>query len=633
MPKKHTRKQRLQPCADFYKRVNARWTRRTTLPPTETRITQAYFVRKAVDRELAAVIHAEEHEGGPVADLLSSWDIAAAEPVAPQGLTPLLQLMLAIRTPSDIAERIGWLCRHGISGPLSIYIQGDPRDHSRCRVFIEEGSPRIGIPEYWYGDRFASHRRAYKEYVGRLADILGLPALTQGLRAEHEFTNILTPAIPESKEPRINVRTWSELQREFPRIDWAIMLRTYGFTEEQMREHTYYVPYSAFMHHLQRRIHSWSPELWGNWFALLVAQYIAGTVPHSSLRSAWYGYARRYLQGMESDVTPAYLRNAIALNLMPNRIGKRWVREHCDPATKRAVTAMCERIREAAIAIIKESWMSPSTRTAAVRKLRKLDIQVCWPPLEKWKGLEPSLSPSDFVGNLLEISAVGTDFSIKKRRTCRDTYAQSWSSPVFEVNAFYFPADNKFLLPAAILRPPYYDPSKSLVSNYATIGATIGHELCHAFDADGRRYDENGDKRNWWTPHDEAEYKKRAAAVVNLYESAPYRGMGVNGRLTLVENIADIGGLEFALAGLRATLGRELTKAEKREFFTAFAIGWRSKDRLKRAAELLAVDSHSPPPLRVSHAVRQFNEWYEAFDITENCAGYIPPAERIRFFA
>ena len=108
--------------------------------------------------------------------------------------------------------------------------------------------------------------------------------------------------------------------------------------------------------------------------------------------------------------------------------------------------------------------------------------------------------------------------------------------------------------------------------------------------------------------------------------------MEVDGRLTLVENIADLGGLEFALAGLRRALGRPATKAEHREFFTSFAISWRSKDRQKRAAELLATDPHAPPRIRVNHAVRQFEEWYAAFDVEPTAEGFIPPARRIHFF-
>jgi predicted metalloendopeptidase len=232
------------------------------------------------------------------------------------------------------------------------------------------------------------------------------------------------------------------------------------------------------------------------------------------------------------------------------------------------------------------------------------------------------------------ISKASTDMNQELLKTgdCRHPTGDAWGKPVFEVNAYYYPDENRFLLPAAILRPPFYDPSKPLTWNYGAIGATIGHELCHAFDSDGRVYDENGDKRDWWTERDDREYKQRAKAVIRLYETRDYRGHPVDGTLTLVENIADIGGLEFALEGLKAALGHPLKKEELREFFTSFAVSWRAKDRLKRAVELLVTDPHSPPMLRVNHVVRQFDEWYEAFDVAPESEGWIAPADRIHFF-
>ena len=630
---RHTRKHKRSQCGDFYTRVNGRWRDRAVIPPTETRITQAYYIRREIDRELADVIGKAERSPGPIQDLLASWDAAVKEPI-PSGLTSVLMTMLESRTTSDVSARIGWMCRHGIGSPLSVYVQGDPRDYSRCRVVIEEGSPYIGIPEYWLWNEYAGHRRAYKHYVRELARILALPALTQGLPAEHEFADMYPPAVPESQQPPINMRTWSELQSEFSVMDWPTLMRSYGFSDEQMQNYRYNVTTPAFVHHLQRRLKSWTPERWAGWLALLVVQWAAGMCPHGPLRTAWFNYTRRFLQGMKSDFSPAFLRTAIVSTLMPNRVGKLWVHDYCSPTLKRSLTAMAERIRTAAITAMKNnSWMSASTKTAAATKLRRLDIQVCWP--DKWTSLDPTLSPDNLIENLMSIGSTATDASIEyaQKHDCRDTHMEAWPRPVYEVNAFYYPNDNKFLLPAAILRPPFYDTSKSLVWNYAAIGSTIGHELCHAFDAEGRRYDENGDRRNWWTPKDEREYKSRAERVVSLYESVPYRGLSVNGRLTLVENIADLGGLEFSMAGLRSALGRELTKDEKKEFFTAYAISWRAKDRLKRAAELLITDPHAPPALRVSHAVRQFDEWYEAFDIKETCEEYIPPAKRIHFFA
>jgi neprilysin/putative endopeptidase len=639
MPRATRRKQRsagnCETAADFYGQFNDRWLRETRMPPTETRITQAYAIRTRVNREVDAIVRSEgARKGSPVADFMAAWRAAEAHPILP-GLSPLLQTMLATEGSADIAARIGWLNRHGISAPIALYVQGDPRNHDRCRVFIEEGQPNIGIPEYWGWTTYRSHRKAYATYVRRLAAAVGLPALLKGYGAEREFAHVYPSAL--ERRARLDMLTWSELCTRYPHIDWAAMMDAWGLSAADRERVTYNITSHPFLHHLQARIQRWPAARWGAWFALLVTQWIAGCSPHGPLRAAWFAFSRAYLQGMTEDDDAAELRMAIVRAMMPNTIGKLWVRECCSPTLQRSVGAMVERVRAAAIATIgRTSWMAPSTRAAAQRKLRAMTIEVGWPDRKAWRTLELTCAfqPDNLLGNLLALGAAGTDHNLGLLRTgCRSPTGANWGRPVYEVNAFYYPDENRFLLPAAILRPPFYDPSKSLAWNYGGIGATIGHELCHAFDSDGRSYDEHGDKRDWWTDNDDREYRSRAAAVVRLYESRLYRGMKVDGSLTLVENIADLGGLEFALAGLRSALGRAATKAELQEFFESYAISWRSKDRRKRAAELLATDFHAPPELRVNHAVRQMDEWYAAYDIPEDCPDYIPPAKRIHFFA
>lgn len=627
------------PCSlanDFYGVYNGSWRREVVLPPTETRVTQAYFIREDVNREVDAIIRREAAApgGGPISDFMAAWRAAEAEKI-PHGLSPLLQLMLAIEGPRDVSARIGWMNRYGISGPLALYVQGDPRDHRRCRVFIEEGQPRIGIPEYWEWPEYVGHRKAYAVYVKRLASTLGLPQLLQGFGAEREFAHVYPSAL--ERRQRIDMLTWQELTTQYPRIDWAAMFDAWGLAAAD-REHLYFnVTSHPYLHHLQARLTGWRPERWAGWFALIVAQWIAGCSPHGPLRSAWFAYTRAHLQGMTADDDAAALRMAIIRAMFPNTIGKLWVRESCTPALKRSVGAMVERVRAAAIRTVgRTSWMAESTRAGAQRKLRAMDIEIGWPDTTKWKTLETacSLTRTDAIANIMAIAAVSTDQNIGLiKGGCRSPLGDNWGRPVYEVNAFYYPDENRFLLPAAILRPPFYDPRKSLAWNYGGIGATIGHELCHAFDSEGRGFDEKGDKRDWWTPADDREYRRRAAQVVRLYESRQYRGMDVDGQLTLIENIADLGGLEFAMAGLRSALGREPTRDEKREFFTSYAISWRAKDRRRRAAELLATDFHSPPELRVNHAVRQMDEWYEAFGVSPSCEEYVKPEHRIHFFA
>jgi putative endopeptidase len=599
---------------------------RTPMPPTETRITQAYFIQENIQRELASVVRRQRT--GLIPDFLAAWDSAGG---IPKGLTPLLHIPLSITSIRDICACMGWMIRHGIGAPLSVTVVGDPRNHTRCRVTIEEGEPRIGIPEYWLWAEYVGHRRAYAAYVDRLATALGLPVLRKGYAAEREFAHIY-PAATE-REPRINLHSWSELHSAYRTVDWSALLTGWGLRDDECAALSFNVTSTAYLHRFQSRLRSWSLDRWRGWLSLQIVQWLAGCSPHGPLRSAWHAFTMRHMQGVEEDVSPRELRLLAVQRALPNTLGSLWVHQFCAPSLRRSTLQILENVRAGAEEALRTtSWMSVSTREHAIRKLRAMDVQVCWPTKTNWQEakIPCGLPRDDYVATLMAIASQGTDRSLDVLRggNCRDPEPDLWGRSVYEVNAFYYPENNRFLLPAAILRPPFYDPRKSLMWNYGAIGATMGHEFCHAFDADGRHYNEQGDYRDWWTDADDREYRKRAAAVVKLYESTPYRGMAVDGNLTLLENIADIGGLEFALAGAKKAVGgRDLTKAELREFFRAFAVSWRSKDRLKRAAELLEKDPHAPPMLRVNHTVRQFNEWYEAFGL--EC----PSSEkRVRFF-
>ena len=614
--------------SDFYSYINKNWQSRTELPPTETRLTQSYYIQQKINAEINTIIDAQ-HEGSPVADLKASW---ISEERGPRGLSPLLFLMLSMESRSDIVSRIGWMNRYGISPPLSIYIQGDPRDQDRCRVYIEEGEPNIGIPEYW---DYSEHRKAYRRYIDSLATALGLPQLRKGYAAEHAFAHVYP--IQTERRTRIHTMSWTELCNEFRIIDWTDLMTSYGLPKEQLAHLRYNITSSAFIHHLQHQIEDWPISRWQGWFALLVAQWYAGCSPLGPLRSVWFNYSRRFLRGALKDETATSLSHSIVRALMPNTMGKLWVKKHCHPSLKTAMIKMVNQIQAGAARLLgSTAWMSKATRTAAILKLKKMDIQICWPTEATWdvKELICGLSSTDFIANRLALSQLIADENIAliAKGGCRNPSEGGWAKPVFEVNAYYYPNENRFLLPAAILQPPFYDPAKSEIWNYGSIGATIGHEISHAFDSDGRSYDEHGDKHDWWTPTDTKEYKKKSQQMVRLYESQNYRGFSVDGELTLVENIADLGGLEFTLEGLKGALGRPATKAELREFFTSYAVSWRAKDRLKRASELLETNSHAPPKLRVNHIVQQMDAWYEAFDIGPDSPAWIAPERRIHFF-
>ena len=629
-----------QSADNFFRVVNKQWLEQVAMPNTETRITQAYFIREVINKELDTII-AEQvaaSSSNPIKTLMTS--LAAIDTI-PLGLSPLLHTVMSLSTPSDISARIGWMNRAGIASPIDLYVQGDPHDQTRCLVFIEEGSPEIGPPFYWEEREHAAKRAAYHRYCTTLARIVGIPALEHGYTAEREIAHQYSTREEKSDARRTtNALTWSALRKQYTTIDWTRMFTSLGIPETRLASLHYNVLSPSYIHHLQARMRSWRPERWAGWFGLAAVQWAAGRVPTGPLRDAWFGYNYRFMQGMKADEPRPEIHKAMIRQSMPAILGRLWVEKHYTPCFRQRILGMIHTIQTAAATCLRTTeWMAPSTRAAAIKKLKAMEIYACWPALSTWSPTvsEPTCGlSSSFLDNLLFLAAGRMDRNLSQinKGVCgaKSVDNNEWARPVFEVNAFYYPDLNRFVLPAGILRAPFYDPTASLVTNYGSIGATIGHEFCHAFDAEGRTYDADGNQRDWWTERDDREYKRKAAAVVRLYESVDYRGLPVDGDLTLVENIADIGGLEFALEGLQLTLKRSLTDAEFREFFTSFAVSWQSKDRMKRAAQLLDEDPHSPPMLRVNHVVRQFDEWYRAFGIEKEDPGFIPPAKRIHFF-
>jgi predicted metalloendopeptidase len=209
---------------------------------------------------------------------------------------------------------------------------------------------------------------------------------------------------------------------------------------------------------------------------------------------------------------------------------------------------------------------------------------------------------------------------------------------VFEVNAYYYSDKNMMVVPAGILQSPFYDLKKSDAWNLGGIGAAIGHEITHGFDDDGRMYDKAGVMKNWWSDTDLEKYIAVTKDLVKLFNKETYMGGKVNGQLTLSENIADLGGVAIALEALEETFmenkAHDTGKRKKalQEFFTSYAVSWRNKDRPKKARQSLILDRHAPAPIRVNLIVRQFAEFYEAFDVTEKDPGYIPVDQRIQLW-
>jgi putative endopeptidase len=249
-----------------------------------------------------------------------------------------------------------------------------------------------------------------------------------------------------------------------------------------------------------------------------------------------------------------------------------------------------------------------------------------------------TVDPERLFKNLLALNTRDTVRTIADLGEGCGESGGTWDDGAFDVNAYYYPDKNQLTIPAGMLRPPFFDLRRSAGWNYGGIGSAIGHEIMHAFDADGKNYDIHGSYKDWWLALDNKAYETMTEGLVKLYDGQDYLGGRVDGHLTLSENIADIGGMAISLTALGAYMREKKIKdgARRRDllrdFFTAYAVSWRNKDRPRKAQQSLYLDVHAPAPLRVNLVVRQFKEFYEAFDVKEGDPGWIPVAERIQLW-
>jgi putative endopeptidase len=246
------------------------------------------------------------------------------------------------------------------------------------------------------------------------------------------------------------------------------------------------------------------------------------------------------------------------------------------------------------------------------------------------------LSKTNVLLNLLTLGEVQTKFEMQKLGQ-PISQQKDWDDAVFVVNAYYYTQANEMVIPSGILQDPFFDEKRSLGWNYGALGCVLCHEITHAFDKEGKEYDPQGFQKKWWSPSDNRNYNKQTEALIDLYSHQKVNGFPVSGRKTLSENIADIGGMGLALDALHEKLDSlKLTGDERKEaykeFFIAYAVSWRLKEKRKRRIQALITDKHAPPMLRVNLVVSQFQEWYDAFNIQPEDNLYRVPEKRIRIF-
>lgn len=625
----------VSPGSDFYSYVNNHWTKKIKLPPYDG----SYSVSEEIDDDvrdtLLQVIDQQRKDkpNNPISRLATSFLQYSHQKNSLVTLNQIVGKFNCLQTREDVGFAIGELNRIQANGPVTFLISGDSYKTSECRVFLYEAN--VGLPgKHYYNVSKKNKSNGILEKYGKMlkqvGELLHQPDLSSLIMIERAIVPCLSSYDERNSISfTYNPYTIGELKKEF-NLPWDSMFRGWGLPDPSKT--TFIVTNKRYFKTLEKVFESFTMEAWATWFrASVILSFLEFLPPpFDDLHFDFFG---KNLKGNNQKLPQKFLMLRVLKKFSPQDLGEIFVDNAVPKETKRTAITLVNNLKKATVQRLRRiDWLEESTKTHAIKKVEDMKFQVAYP--EQWVS---ETAGSDIVEdqplqNIVNLNIYDTNLMLQEIR-CEKS-EKKWEDGCFEVNAYYYSEGNMMVIPAGILRPPFFDLRKSEAWNLGGIGSAIGHEITHGFDTDGRMYDAKGNYNNWWSKKDERKYNALTQKVVDLFDDVEYMKGKIDGELTLSENLSDLGGMAIALEALKTILDEEkatMTGRKKayHDFFMSYAISWRNKDRPQKARESLFTDSHAPAKFRVNKIVAQFLEFYETFDIREGDAGWVPPKDRI----
>lgn len=541
-----------------------------------------------------------------------------------------IQKLRCIRSVDDIGEILGSFCKNKVDCLISSFLQLErtKNDESIYTLVFQNGS--LGLPDISYYKGIAPGKirtlESYIHLIKKVCKLLEIEDISSIVTLEAHFAAYMS--LYASKES-ILIKG-SELKEKFKNFPWQTFFESYGITN--WKDYTYRFQSEEYIKFLEKSFQMFSLDQFIQLFILHLTLHALPVLP-PPYDDIHYNFFGKTLRGQKKKIYQKLLTLELTKEYLSIPLSILYKDYYLNSSLKKNATMFIEKIRKSALKQIESnSWLEDKTKHTAKEKIRDMVLSIGWPEYY-YKLNIPKLQTDNLLMNLYLLSTSSTHNDIyllnKKSKP-----GKTWSEPSFIVNAFYYNEINEFIVPAGSLMYPYYD-KKKLGWNYGGLGCVISHEMVHAFDDDGRLYDEHGFMKNWWLPRDNRRFHSISKKLIEFYNKSEVLHTKINGRLTLNENLADLGGVSIALEALKKELVGKSDKERKYElqqFFISYAISWRTKEQKRKQLQSLFMDRHAPPEIRVNNIVSQFDEFYEVFDIQVSNKLYIPPEERIRVY-
>nr|WP_294847755.1 M13 family metallopeptidase [uncultured Sphingomonas sp.] len=634
----------VKPGDDFWDYANGAWAKRTAIASDRTYVGIDSVLNDQIDKDVRAIVEdmAKNPQdagriGQQVGDYYASY---MDEPgIEARGATPLKPYLAAIDGVRTRAQLNALFAIVGYPSPLGLAIFPDLKDPTKYAVYVGQGG--LGLPgrDYYLlpGAKYDEYRKAYRDYIvkiQRLAGIADAEAKAERIIAlETAIARVhWTPEQSRDVQKSYNPMSRADLNRFAPQFDWNRSLDKLGLAGIQ----TVVIGEKSAVAAEGKLLSSTPLQTWKDWLAFHFVSGQADQLP-KAFEDASFNFYQRALRDVQTK-RDRWKRGVDMVNdALGEGVGQIYVQRHYPAESDRQMGELITNIRAALQDKIDHNgWMDAATKKEALAKLAAFDPRTGHPA----KYIDYSnliVKRDDLFGNAMRSEHFDWDLKLTRMKAPVDRTL--WDMLPQTNNAYYDPTQNQITFPAAILQPPYFDPNADPAANYGSIGATIGHEIGHGFDDQGRQFDGVGRLRDWWTPESAKKYESLTAALAKQYDGyEPLPGTHIKGQLTLGENLGDLGGLEVAYAAYRRYVAAHgeppvidgLTGDQR--FFMAYAYSWETKYRDGYLRSMLLTNPHSPAKYRVNGVVRNMDAWYKAFNVQPGDELYLPPDQRVHIW-
>jgi len=616
------------PCVDFYQYACGNWKANNPIPADRSRWGRFTELSDRNEKVLLGILKnasAANASRGPIDQKIGDYyascmNEAAIDRKGIEPLQPELDRIRRIAGKQDLVAEIAHLHRSGVPVLFNFGSSPDNKDSNRTIADLDQGGLSLPGREYYLNSdaKSVETRQRFEQHAARMLQLAGdsPETATSKARAVLDFETALAKASLDRVARRDPANTYHMMRKEellliAPDFPWDAYFSAVSVPQFDSLN----VDTPDFVRQVSTSAASNPMDQWKAYLTYHLLRARADELPEAFEKEA-FDFWGRYLAGTK-EMRPRDRRCLVAVDReLGDLLGQEYIEAAFGPDAKAQTNQMVAALEKALEEDIRTlPWMTETTKQAALGKLHAITNNVGYP--KKWRDYSAvTVARNDYFGNAARASGAARQRDLDK--IGKPTDKSEWEMTTPTVNAYYEPQLNSINFPAGILQPPFFDAKRDTAVNLGAIGAVIGHEMTHGFDDQGRKYDAQGDVRDWWTPTDAAEFEKRAACIANEYSAfSPIGDVKLNGRLTLGENTADNGGVRVALRALDDTLKGKKDKIDgftpEQRLFLGYAQIWCENTAPEQLRLRAITDPHSPGRFRVNGVVQNMPEFEKAF--------------------